>query len=40
VFDDVLDGLITSEEAQHNYGVVIDAQGRLDIAKTKRLRSS
>jgi N-methylhydantoinase B len=40
VLDDVLDGLITTEEAQRNYGVVIDAQGRLDIAKTERLRSS
>ncbi len=40
VRDDVLDGFITVEEARHNYGVVIDAQGGLDVAATERLRSS
>jgi N-methylhydantoinase B len=40
VLDDVLDGLITAEEAAHDYGVAIDAQGRLDMAETGRLRSS
>jgi N-methylhydantoinase B len=40
VLDDVLDGLITAEEAQRDYGVVIDAQGRLDVAATERLRAS
>jgi hypothetical protein len=36
---DVLDGLISAEEARRDYGVV-DAQGRLDRAETERLRSS
>ncbi len=40
VRDDVLDGFITVEEARHNYGVVIDQQGGLDLAATERLRSS
>ena len=40
VRDDVLDGLITADEARRDYGVVIDAQGRLDMAETERLRSS
>ena len=40
VHDDVLDGFITVEEARHNYGVVIDHQGGLDLAATERLRSS
>jgi N-methylhydantoinase B len=37
VLDDVLDGLITAEEATRDYGVVI-ANGRIDEAATKRLR--
>jgi N-methylhydantoinase B len=37
VLDDVLDGLITAEEATRDYGVVI-ANGRVDEAGTKRLR--
>src|SRR5262245_25363368 len=40
VRDDVLDGLITADEARRDYGVVVDAQGRLDMAETERLRSS
>jgi N-methylhydantoinase B len=39
VLDDVLDGLITAEEARRDYGVAIDAQGQLDRAETERLRS-
>jgi N-methylhydantoinase B/oxoprolinase/acetone carboxylase alpha subunit len=38
VLDDVLDGLITVEEARRDYGVAIDAQGRLDALETARLR--
>src|SRR5262249_21881482 len=40
VRDDVLDGLITAEEARRDYGVAVDAQGQLDSAETERLRSS
>jgi N-methylhydantoinase B len=40
VLDDVLDGLITAEQARRDYGVAIDAQGRLDGVETERLRSS
>src|SRR6185295_2990719 len=39
VLDDVLDGLITAEEAERDYGVVIDGRGQIDLAKTERLRS-
>jgi len=39
VCDDVLDGLITAEEARRDYGVVIDARGEIDLAETARLRS-
>ena len=39
VRDDVLDGLITVEEARRDYGVVIDARGEIDLAETARLRS-
>ncbi len=39
VLDDVLDGLITAEEARRDYGVAIDAQGRLDPIETERLRA-
>jgi N-methylhydantoinase B len=39
VLDDVLDGLITAEEARRDYGVAIDAQGRLDSIETERLRA-
>src|ERR1700744_6022493 len=40
VRDDVLDGLISAEEAKHDYGVVIDSGGDIDAAETARLRSS
>jgi N-methylhydantoinase B len=39
VLDDVLDGLITREEAERDYGVVIDVAGRIDVARTERLRA-
>ena len=35
---DVLDGLITADEARRDYGVVVDAQGRIDDAATERIR--
>ena len=38
VLEDVLDGFITAEDAERDYAVVIDAQGRLDLAATARLR--
>jgi N-methylhydantoinase B len=40
VLDDVLDGLITAAEARRDYGVVINAQGLIDLAETGRIRSS
>jgi N-methylhydantoinase B/oxoprolinase/acetone carboxylase alpha subunit len=40
VRDDVLDGLITAEEAQRDYGVVIDGRGEIDAAATARLRQA
>ena len=40
VVDDVRDGFITAQDARRDYGVVIDADGRLDSAATERLRSS
>src|SRR5262249_48533062 len=39
VLDDVRDGFITAQEARRDYGVVIDADGRLDLAGTERLRN-
>jgi N-methylhydantoinase B len=39
VRDDVLDGLITAEEARRDYGVVIDMRGEIDLAETARVRS-
>jgi N-methylhydantoinase B len=39
VRDDMLDGLITAEEARRDYGVVIGADGEIDQAETQRLRS-
>jgi N-methylhydantoinase B/oxoprolinase/acetone carboxylase alpha subunit len=39
VRDDVLDGLITTEDARRDYGVVIDADGKLDLAETARQRA-
>jgi N-methylhydantoinase B len=38
VRDDVLDGLISAEQARSDYGVAIDGAGRLDLAETARLR--
>ena len=38
VAEDVLDGLITAEEARRDYAVVVDAEGRVDAAETERLR--
>src|SRR5215469_11671122 len=38
VRDDMLDGLITAEDAQRDYGVVLDARGEIDAAATARLR--
>src|SRR5690348_7797273 len=40
VRDDVLDGLITTEQARRDYGVAIDAAGEIDVAATERLRAS
>jgi N-methylhydantoinase B/oxoprolinase/acetone carboxylase alpha subunit len=40
VRDDVLDGLITVEEARRDYGVVMDVHGEIDLAATARLRSA
>jgi len=37
---DVLDGLVTREEARRDYGVALDAQSRLDLAETARLRAA
>ena len=40
VLEDVLDGLITIDEARRDYAVAIDAQGCLDSVETARMRSS
>jgi N-methylhydantoinase B len=40
VREDVLDGLISAEEARRDYGVVIDARGAIDAAETARLRTA
>ncbi|HTZ76651.1 MAG TPA: hydantoinase B/oxoprolinase family protein [Stellaceae bacterium] len=37
---DVLDGLITAEEARRDYGVMMTADGRLDATATAKLRAS
>jgi hypothetical protein len=39
VRDDVLDGLITVEQARRDYGVAIDAAGEIEVAATGRLRA-
>jgi N-methylhydantoinase B len=39
VREDVLDGLITAEEARRDYGVAVDASGAIDVAATERLRA-
>src|SRR5262252_5615034 len=38
VAEDVIDGLITADEARRDYAVVVDAQGRVDAAETEKLR--
>ena len=40
VLDDVRDGFISAQQARRDYGVVVDADGRLDLAATERLRTS
>jgi N-methylhydantoinase B len=40
VLDDVLDGLITDEQARRDYGVAIDGNGGLDLAETAKLRAA
>ena len=40
VRDDVLDGLITADEARRDYGVAIAADGAIDAAETARLRAA
>ncbi len=39
VLDDVLDGLFDSEAARRDYGVVIAADGEVDVAATEALRT-
>jgi N-methylhydantoinase B len=39
VRDDVLDGLITAEEARRDYAVIIDARGEIDPAETAQMRN-
>jgi N-methylhydantoinase B len=39
VLDDVLDGLITVEDARRDYGVAIDALGQINVVETERIRS-
>jgi N-methylhydantoinase B len=39
VRDDVLDGLITPEQARRDYGVAIDASGEIDRVETERLKA-
>jgi len=38
VAEDVLDGLITADQARRDYAVVVDAEGRVDAAATDELR--
>jgi len=39
VRDDVLDGLITAEQARRDYGVAINVAGEIDFVETSRLRA-
>jgi len=39
VRDDVLDGLVTADQAKRDYAVAIDANGAIDVAATERLRA-
>jgi N-methylhydantoinase B len=40
VRDDVLDGLITADDARRDYGVAIDAKGDINRAETERIRAA
>jgi N-methylhydantoinase B len=40
VRDDVLDGLITADQARRDYGVAIADNGEVDLAETERLRAA
>ena len=40
VLDDVLDGLISIETAQRDFGVVISADGTVDVDATARARAA
>ena len=39
VLDDLLDGMITADDARRDYGVVVDKYGRIDLAETNRLKA-
>jgi len=39
VLDDLLDGMITAEDARRDYGVVVDKHGRIDLTETNRVRA-
>jgi N-methylhydantoinase B len=39
VLDDLLDGMITANDARRDYGVVVDKHGRIDLTETNRLRA-
>jgi N-methylhydantoinase B len=39
VLDDLLDGLITADDARRDYGVAVDKHGRIDMTETNRLRA-
>jgi len=39
VLDDLLDGMITADDARRDYGVVVDKHGRIDLTETNRLRA-
>ena len=39
VLDDLLDGMITADDARRDYGVVVDKHGRIDLTETNRVRA-
>jgi N-methylhydantoinase B len=39
VLDDLLDGIITADDARRDYGVVVDKHGRIDLTETNRVRA-
>jgi len=39
VLDDLLDGMVTAEDARRDYGVVVDKHGRIDLTETNRVRA-